>query len=147
VRILLIHNFYQQPGGEDNVFRSEGELLTQMGHEVERMVFSNNEIQSLFDRILAGFRAIYNPGSAKQLRNKIATYRPDVIHLHNFLPIASPSIIIESRRSHVPIVLTLHNYRLICPSATLFYNGHIYEKSIHTHIPYDAIWKGVYRNS
>jgi glycosyltransferase involved in cell wall biosynthesis len=99
------------------------------------------------DKCISGILTIYNPVSAHVFKIKILEFNPDVIHVHNFLPLISPSIFALANKLDIPIVLTLHNYRLICPSATLFFKGKIYEKSIHTIFPFDAIWKGVYRNS
>jgi glycosyltransferase involved in cell wall biosynthesis len=147
MRILLVHNKYKQPGGEDYVFHRESELLSAHGHEVDHLIFDNASIRNSFDRLLSGIRTIYNPASARTLRKKIYEFRPDVIHVHNFLPLASPSIFFEARRQGVPVGITLHNYRLICPSATLFHNGGIYEASLHVLFPWDAVKKGVYRHS
>lgn len=147
MRILVIHNKYKQAGGEDSVFNSESELLAQHGHVVEQLIYDNSIINTLYQRILSGLRTIYNPYSAKEVKRKIQEFDPDIIHVHNFLPIVSPSVFFVAKQLRIPIVLTLHNYRLICPSATLFYNGKVYERSIHSIIPWNAIWNGVYRNS
>jgi glycosyltransferase involved in cell wall biosynthesis len=147
MKILLVHNRYKQVGGEDTVFHAEKELLIQNGHEVDTLLYDNNEIKSTYDKILSGLKAFYNTSSADDIKEKIASFRPDVIHVHNFLPLVSPSVFFVAKKRRVPVILTLHNYRLICPSSTLFHNGRIYEKSIHSFLPLDAIWKGVYRNS
>jgi glycosyltransferase involved in cell wall biosynthesis len=147
MRILLIHNYYQQAGGEDTIFQTESELLASHGHVIERLAFDNKTIKTFFDKIFSGLRLIYNPASARALKKRIEVFNPDIIHVHNFVPIASPSIFFVAKKLNIPVVLTLHNYRLICPSATLFHNGKIYEKSIRSLFPLDAILKGVYRNS
>lgn len=147
MRILVIHNKYKQAGGEDSVFKSESELLVQHGHVVEQLVYDNSTINTPYKKIMAGLKTIYNPDSARIIKRKILEFDPDIIHVHNFLPIVSPSVFFVANQLHIPIVLTLHNYRLICPSATLFYNGQINERSIHSIIPWNAIWNGVYRNS
>src|SRR5258705_8708503 len=147
MKILLIHNMYKQPGGENSIFQSEGELLSRYGHFVERLVFDNAKIKSIADKLLSGLKIIYNPESARELKRKIEHFNPDIIHVHNFVPLASPAIFFVAKKYNVPVILTLHNYRLICPSATLFYKRKIYEKSIRSIFPVDAILKGVYRNS
>jgi glycosyltransferase involved in cell wall biosynthesis len=81
------------------------------------------------------------------MQSRIDAQRPDIIHVHNFVPIASPAVFFVAKRNKIPVVLTLHNYRLICPSATLFHNGKIYERSVHSWFPFDAVLKGVYRDS
>lgn len=147
MRILVIHNRYQQTGGEDSVFKAETALLINHGNVVESLLFDNTVIKTFFDKCISGLFSIYNPASARTLKNRILRFHPDVIHVHNFLPLASPSVFFVAKRMKVPIILTLHNYRLICPSATLFFKGAIYEKSIHSIFPFNAIWKGVYRDS
>jgi glycosyltransferase involved in cell wall biosynthesis len=148
MKILLIHNKYkQEPGGESFVFQSEGELLSRHGHFVERLVFDNANLKTILDKCLSGLRILYNPTSAKELKKKIEHFNPDIIHVHNFVPLASPSIFYVAKKYNVPVILTLHNYRLICPSVTLYHKQKIYEKSINSIFPVEAILKGVYRNS
>lgn len=147
MRILLLHNKYQYAGGEDKVFESEAELLSSHDHLVERLTFDNKEIKTFFDKIRSGVLGIYNFRSAKIVDRKIKEFKPDIMHVHNFVPLASPSVFFAAKRNNVPVVLTLHNYRLICPSATLYHNNKIYERSLRSLFPFDAIIKGVYRDS
>ncbi len=147
MRILLIHNRYQQRGGEDVVFESEGELLEKHGHEVERMIFDNNQIAGWKSKLQFAAQFLYNWRSKKIVTEKIESFHPDIIHVHNFVAAASPSVFYAANKFHIPVIHTLHNFRLICPSATLFYGNAIYEKSLHTIFPVDAIIKGVYRDS
>lgn len=147
MNILLIHNKYKLRGGEDLVFESEGQLLAQHDHSVETLLFSNDQIKTPLDKLKSALGCVFNPTSRKIVINKISAFKPDIIHIHNFFHIASPSILYAARKHKIPVVMTLHNYRLICPSAILFFNNRIYEKSIHKTFPFDAIIKGVYRNS
>lgn len=147
MRVLIIHNHYQQKGGEDYVFDAESELLSAHGHIVDRLVFDNQAMLSVSGKLSAVAGLFYNPSSRAQVEAHILSFGPDIIHVHNFWSIASPSVFYAAAHHHIPVVLTLHNYRLICPSATLYYNDHIYEKSIHSLFPLDAIIKGVYRHS
>lgn len=147
MRILLIHNKYKQAGGEDGVFKTEGELLAGFGHIVEEMVFDNSSINGFLNKCINGLKFLYNPTSAKAIGKKIEQFKPDVIHVHNFVPLISPSVFWVANKHKVPIILTLHNFRMICPSATLFHKNFIYEKSLQSSFPWDAIMKGVYRNS
>lgn len=147
MKILLIHNRYKQAGGEDAVVGAEGALFCKHGHDVEKIIYDNSSIKSFMDTCKSGLKTIYNPDSAKTLEIKIREFRPDVIHVHNFLPLVSPSVFFMANKWNVPVFLTLHNYRLICPSATLFFKGKIYEKSVKSIFPIHAIWKGIYRNS
>lgn len=147
MKILIVHNKYQQAGGEDSVFEAETDLLLKHGHSVETLVFDNKRIESGLDKILSGLRIFYNSMSAHKIQLCINSFKPDIIHVHNFIPLATPAVFFVAKRNKIPVVATLHNYRLICPSATLFYDHKIYEKSVHSVFPIDAILKGVYRNS
>ncbi|HZY78742.1 MAG TPA: glycosyltransferase family 4 protein [Cyclobacteriaceae bacterium] len=147
MRILLVHNKYKLAGGEDNVFNAESELLERHGHEVEQILFDNSVIRTFLDKCLSGLKVFYNPTSARVIERKIESFKPDVIHVHNFIPLISPSIFYVANRYRIPVILTLHNFRLICPSATLYHNNAVYENSLQSYFPFDAIVKGVYRNS
>jgi glycosyltransferase involved in cell wall biosynthesis len=147
MRILLIHNKYKQAGGEDGVFKTEGELLAGFGHIVEEMIFDNSTIKGFFSKISNGLKFFYNPTSAKAIAKRIESFKPDVIHVHNFVPLVSPAVFWVADKHKVPVIFTLHNFRMVCPSATLFHKNAIYEKSLESSFPFDAIMKGVYRNS
>lgn len=147
MRILLIHNQYTQSGGEDLVFKLEAELLKKNGHPVELLVFSNNQINSGWTKLTGALGAVYNLKSKREVADKILKFKPDVIHVHNFFHVASPSVFYAAQAQKIPVVMTLHNFRLICPSATLLHGDKLYDKSIHQIFPLDAIIKGVYRNS
>jgi glycosyltransferase involved in cell wall biosynthesis len=129
------------------VFELEQELLRSYGNEVDALLFNNDEIRSVFSKFRTGISLLHNSKSRRIIRDKILEFRPDVIHIHNLFPVASPSILFEAKRLGVPVVMTLHNYRLICPSATLLHDGVIYERSVHRIFPIDAIRKKLYRNS
>jgi len=147
MKILLIHNSYKQKGGEDAVFKNEFNLLKSLGFKVDKLLFSNLCIKSAKDQILTGIYSIYNYKSAKLLEDRIKTFKPDIIHIHNWFPLASPSIILTAKKQNIPVVMTLHNFRLICPNALLFRNGKICEKCIDKFFPYPAIFNKCYRNS
>jgi glycosyltransferase involved in cell wall biosynthesis len=147
MKILVIHNRYKNPGGEDVVVRHEYELLQRNGQVLDRMFFDNSSIRSSYEQLLTGVLAFYNPISARKVREKIRAFQPDIIHVHNFSPLVSPSVFFVASEWRIPVVLTLHNFRLLCPSGTLFHNNAIYERSIHSLFPWEAVRKGVYRNS
>ncbi|WP_018478608.1 glycosyltransferase family 4 protein [Pontibacter roseus] len=147
MRILILHNHYKQTGGEDTVFHAEAALLEQHGHQVEKLAFDNSQVNSLTEKLEAALGVVYNPKSAKQVEEKIRTFRPDVIHVHNFFPLLSPAIFYVANKMHVPIAMTLHNYRLICPSALLYYKDQVQTENIHKTFPLAAIRQKVYRDS
>lgn len=147
MKIILLHNTYQQRGGEDSVFENEYNLLKKYGHNVDKLIFDNNSIKTVKDKILTGILGIYNFKSAKLLENKIKSFKPDIIHVHNFFPIASPSIFFIAEKYKIPVIMTLHNFRLICPNALLFRNGYICEECINKIFPIPGIIHKCYRGS
>ncbi len=143
----MIHNYYQQRGGEDGVFESESALLKDYGNEVETLVFHNDVIKTQWDGIKAGLSLIHNLDSAQKLSEKIKLFKPDVIHIHNFFPLGSPSLMKVAQEFGIPVVMTLHNYRLICPNALLFRNGKVCEECVQKTVPTVGIFHGCYRES
>lgn len=118
LRILLIHNKYKFHGGEETVVAIEKELLENGGNTVRILYFDNKEIDEGNTLTLA-LGLIYNRKSARIVKETIAAFAPDVIHVHNLFYLASPSILYQASRSNVPVVVTLHNYRLVCSSGML----------------------------
>lgn len=147
MNILLIHNTYQLPGGEDAVVATESLLLREAGHQVTTLVFSNHQLRTFWDRLKAGLFVLYNPWSARKVAAAIRASRPDVVHVHNFFPLCSPAVFYVAQRLGVPVCLTLHNFRLLCPSATLFFDGKPFLSSIHQAFPWQAVFRKVYRQS
>lgn len=147
MRILLIHNHYKQVGGEDTVFFAEAALLEQHGHEVERLTFSNDAVNSFSEKLGAALGVVYNVQSARIIERKILSFKPEVIHVHNFFPLVSPAVFYVADKYRIPIVMTLHNYRLICPSALLHYDGRVQTENIAKIFSLSAINKKVYRGS
>lgn len=118
MRILVLHNYYQYPGGEDHVFEAETALLESRGHEVIRMIRHNREIAGMRP-LAAFFQAVWNQDVVRELKRIIRERRPDVAHVHNVFSVLSPAVYRVLHDSGVPVVQTLHNYRLICPNARL----------------------------
>lgn len=143
MKILLIHTNYTQLGGEDVVVQQEMELL-QQHHQVNLLRFQNKSGAKGAFQFLA---AIWNLAAARKVRAAINEFRPDVVHLHNWHFASGPIIIRAVKKMNLPLVHTVHNYRLLCPSAILLHNNQLFTKSLKQHFPWSAISKGVYRNS
>ncbi len=146
-RVLIIHNRYQQPGGEDAVVSAEADMLQRNGHEVVKYVRNNSEISTFrFSRKVSLFATTtWNRNSYRQLRDVIRKKRPDVAHCHNLVPLISPSAYYACHDSGIPVVQTLHNYRLLCPAATLFRNEQACTRCLGK--PAVGISRGCYRGS
>ncbi|NOT39107.1 MAG: glycosyltransferase [Alphaproteobacteria bacterium] len=130
MKILIVHNFYQTRGGEDVVVEAEGRLLRERGHEVEFFTVRNDDIDTWWKKAWVGLFTIYNPWAAARLTGKLRSCRPDVVHVHNFFPQLSPSIFRACHAAGVPVVMTLHNFRILCPTAFLFHDDKLREQSL-----------------
>jgi glycosyltransferase involved in cell wall biosynthesis len=146
MRILQVHNFYQQAGGEDWVVENEQRLLTRAGHEVSQFTLHNNAIQQMSGLEIAA-KAFWNQAAYESLRRKISQSGIDVVHVHNTFPLTSPAAYYAAHAEKTPVVQTLHNYRLICPAATLYRSGHICEDCVGKRIPFPAALHSCYRGS
>lgn len=147
MKILFIHNKYKQYGGEDVAVELETSVLIERGHEVKTIFFDNAGIDNSFSKIGSSLRAIYNFSSAKTVSGTIREFKPDIIHVHNLFFVASPSVIYAAARHKVPVVLTLHNYRLICANALLLRNDQPCELCVQKKFPVHGIKYKCYRDS
>ena len=118
MRILQIHNRYRSssPGGEDRVVDQEGAALRARGHVVERFERFNDDIDqwSRSRRAVGAGAGRLEPVGTARARADDRRFRPDVVHVHNTFPLLSPSVLYACRDADVPVVVTLHNYRLTC---------------------------------
>ena len=120
VRVLLVHCRYRSPSGEEAVVERERTLLEAAGHDVELVEFTNDRGRaSTADLAMA----VHNPIAVRRLRRALASFAPDVVHVHNTWFAASPAVMSEARSSGVATVATLHNYRAVCAAATLRRDG------------------------
>jgi glycosyltransferase involved in cell wall biosynthesis len=148
MKILLVHNSYQQHGGEDVVFQQEKDLLQGAGHEVFTYEKSNETALQDFhqSKLLLSVHSIWASSSRNEFRTLLRQIKPAIVHVHNTFVMISPSIYSVCKEEGVPVVQTLHNYRLICPAATLFRDGRICEDCVG-----GGTWRGIlhgcYRDS
>ncbi|WP_034260104.1 glycosyltransferase family 4 protein [Altibacter lentus] len=139
MRILQIHNTYHFDGGEDTVVENEYAILKSHGVEVERLFFDNTSVNPL--------QLIYNTSSAKILQKKLEVFKPDLIHVHNLFYKATPSILYVAKRQGIPVVMTLHNYRLICPNAMFLRDHKVCIKCKNKTFPFPAIQHKCFKDS
>jgi glycosyltransferase involved in cell wall biosynthesis len=147
VKVLLLHNRYQYAGGEDSVVQAEKALLETQGHQVLLIEVSNDDIVGIKGKIHAAFSAIYSPASKHYVSKAIAHFCPDIVHIHNFFPLLSPSVYDACNTAKIPVIQTLHNYRLGCPNAMLFRNNTACEDCLGKKIAWPGILHGCYRDS
>ena len=146
--ILQVHNFYQLPGGEDTVIENERRLLESQGHRVVRYFRDNKELKdfSVFRKLLLPVTTIFNPKTYREVRRLIRAEHIDIVHVHNTLNLISPSVYYAALAEGVPVVQTVHNFRLLCPGATFYRDGHICEDCL-THGLGCAVKHSCYRGS
>ncbi len=149
MKTLLIHNSYQQPGGEDIVFAREAALLREHGHTVVTYTRSNAEVRDFSPaaKALLPLRMIWARDAVRDLRALIAAEKPDVAHFHNTHFLISPAAYTACRAAGVPVVQTLHNYRLSCPAATFFRDGRVCEDCLGKGIAWPGVVHACYHNS
>ncbi|HYD97613.1 MAG TPA: glycosyltransferase [Noviherbaspirillum sp.] len=145
MKILVAHNLYQQRGGEDVVVDAEVALLRGSGHDVELYHLHNDALNHM-SRARAAASAIWSPSSASDVEALCERFRPDVIHVHNTFPLISPSLYWAAARLGVPVVQTLHNFRLLCPQAIFLRDGKICEDCIGK-VPWRSVTRKCYRDS
>lgn len=144
MRLLIIHNFYQDPGGEDMVFRQESSLLDDGEHQVRKLEFQNHKgVRGLFQFIAYPWNFI----ATRRVKRVIKDFKPDLVHIHNLHYALGPLAIRSIHRLGIPLVFTLHNYRLLCPSATLYHQGEIFTQSLKEQFPWTAVKNGVWSRS
>lgn len=146
MRILAAHSRYQRPGGEDVVFDSETSLLESRGHQVVRYLDDNARVTAHTPLSLS-LKTIWNTSTWTRVRALIRDFRPDVLHVHNTLALISPSIYRAAYAEDLPVVQTLHNFRLVCPGALLLRNGMICEDCLQTRTRWPSVVHGCYRGS
>ena len=130
--ILIVHNYYQIPGGEDTVVANEKKMLEKHGHKVILYSRNNAELKQMSKiRILfLPFTTVFNLRTYKEIKKQIRRENIDVVHVHNTLNLIRPAVYYAARSMKVPVVQTIHNFRLLCPGATFYRDGHICEDCV-----------------
>jgi glycosyltransferase involved in cell wall biosynthesis len=146
MKVLVAHNFYQQPGGEDQCLAAEVAMLRAHGHEVTQYCVHNDLITAM-NRLQVASRTIWSQSAFRELRRLFRTHRPQIAHFHNTLPLISPAAYYAARAENVRVVQTLHNFRLLCANALLFRNGEPCEDCLGKAIPWPGVVHKCYRGS
>ncbi len=146
MRILKVHNYYLQPGGEDTVFQAESSLLRSMGHEVVEYIETNERIASL-SRVSVALQTVWSQTSYIKFKKFLRQVNPQIVHFHNIFPLISPSVYSVCRDFRIPVVQTLDNQRLICPASSFYRNGNLCLDCLGKTPPLPSILHGCYHNS
>lgn len=146
MRILMVHNYYQHPGGEDVAFAAEVGLLRGHRQEVVEYTEHNRRIEEM-GLLSVAARMVWSRASRRRIYRKLTATRPVVAHFHNTFALVSPASYYACRKIGVPVVQTLHNYRLLCPAAKLFRESCVCEECLGRGVPWPAIRHACYRGS
>jgi glycosyltransferase involved in cell wall biosynthesis len=146
MKVLVVHNFYKQPGGEDTVFYEEVKMLQNRGHVVRDLTVRNDALDTLSKWSLAQ-KTFWNDAIYQKLRETIRCDRPDIVHFHNTFPLVSPAGYYAARDEGVRVVQTLHNYRLMCPTGTLYRKERVCEDCAGRRLAWPGILRRCYRDS
>jgi glycosyltransferase involved in cell wall biosynthesis len=146
MRILILHSRYASGhlSGENRVVEDEAHLLEQGGHDVCVWAPSAETLHGA-RAVEAGIQAVWSRAAARTARSLARTFRPDVVHCHNLFPLLSPAVL-RHASGDAPVVVTLHNYRLLCLPATFVRDGASCEDCL-GHVPWRGAAYGCYRGS
>ena len=130
--ILIVHNYYQIPGGEDTVVANEKKMLEVHGHKVILYSRNNAELKQMskFQKLFLPITTVFNPRTYKEIKRLIKSENIEIVHVHNTLNLISSAVYYAARAMKVPVVQTVHNFRLLCPGATFYRDGHICEDCV-----------------
>ena len=145
-RILVVHNRYLIRGGEDESRETKDALLRAKGHDVAEYVLDNQSVESI-SRLRVGLRTTWSTETYREIRATIRRFRPDVIDVHNFFPLVSPSVYYAAAAEGVPLVQVLSNYRLACLSGYFYRDGKVCEDCLHKAVPWPGVVHGCYQGS
>lgn len=146
MQVLVVHNAYQERGGEDFSVEREIELLRERGHRISTFFVSNDDIPSM-SRARLAVDTVWSSSSKRSLKERLQSERPDMVHFHNTFPLISPAAYYAAHSEGVPVVQTLHNYRLLCPNALFFRDGGACEDCLGKPVPWPGVVHACYRES
>jgi len=146
MKVLVAHNFYQQPGGEDQVFRSELALLEAHGHAPVAFEMHNDDVAGMGKLSLAA-STVWNRDSARKIADAVRANNIDLVHFHNTFPLMSPAAYYGAHSAGAAVVQTLHNFRLLCAGANFFRDGKVCEDCLGKSLPLAGVIHKCYRDS
>lgn len=149
MKIMICHNYYKNRGGEGQTVLNEKELLESKGHKVILFTRDNKEIDryNFFQKLKLFFNSIFSFSVYRKIKKTVEQEKPDIAHIHNTVPLISPSIYYALKNMKAPIVQTVHNYRFLCPNGLFLTNeGKICEKCGNGNF-LNAVVRKCYRNS
>jgi glycosyltransferase involved in cell wall biosynthesis len=146
MKVLMLHNRYLIPGGEDQCSVAEVALLRDHGHEVQLLEEDNRRVEQL-GHMRTAMRTLWSRESYRRIDELLRSGGFDILHVQNFFPLWSPSVYYAASRNRIPVVQTLHNYRLMCVNAILFRDQHLCQDCLGRFLPWHGVVHACYRDS
>ncbi|MEZ4720937.1 MAG: glycosyltransferase family 4 protein [Flavobacteriales bacterium] len=148
MKVLQVHNYYQQPGGEDTVVAEEAMLMRSKGWKVLQYLAHNDSLKSMssVEKVASVTGTFWSKKHYDAIRKQLRTERPDICHVHNFFPLISPSVFDACKDENIPVIMTAHNYRLMCANGLFLRNGMACEECLASSMLH-SIKYGCYRDS
>lgn len=148
MKVLTVHNRYQQRGGEDVVVEMESRILREHGHEVISLCRDNAEIPAsgLVSKLRYARDAFWSRDTYNCVRDLIRKTKPTIAHVHNTVFVVSPSVYSACKGEGIPVVQTLHNFRLLCPPSTFLRDGQVCRDCVSSSL-LEGVRHGCYRGS
>lgn len=151
MKVCIIHNYYRTsaPSGENVAVESDAALLRAHGHEVVTLRWENDDLaDSALAQLALGVTCTWNQSAYRSVLRSLRRLEPDIVHIHNTFPQASPAVLYAARRfDRSAIVMTIHNYRMLCANGLLFRNGQACTECVRAGSSLPAIRHGCYRSS
>lgn len=145
MRVLILHNEYQNYGGEDAVFNLERKILSENNIDINYLLFSNHSITTLNDKIQTSISIKKNVKNLEIIKIELKQGNYDIIHCHNFFPLISPGLHLLAKEMNIPIVQTIHNYRLFCSNGFFWKKNSKCQKCLNNN--YWGVFHKCYKNS
>ncbi|MDC7995009.1 glycosyltransferase family 4 protein [Altibacter sp. HG106] len=147
MHIAQIHNTYLDRGGEDIVVANEKKLLEGGGHQVSQYFVHNKEINTTGKKLKTALSLPYSFEQKRKVKTFLRHHKPDIAHVHNFLPVLTAAVFDACKELNIPVVLTLHNYRLLCINGLLYRDQQLCEKCLSKKFPTPGIQHACYQES
>jgi len=146
MRLLSVHNRYLIRGGEDEVREAEERLLREKGHQIETYEEDNERVAAL-SKLQVALKTVWSTEAYTAMRTQLRRQAYDIVHVQNFFPLISPSVYYAAKAEGVPVVQTLHNYRLLCNNAYFFRDGRVCEDCLGKFVPFPGVVHACYREN
>ena len=147
MRILLAHNRYQHPGGEDVVFEQEAKLLSESGQHVSKFTINNDSIEGLASKADALLNILDNRRVVEEFSDQVSSFRPEIVHFHNFFPRLTPGAVSYVLECKIPTLQTLHNFRHVCANGMFLRRNSICQLCLNKPMRIPALVHRCYRHS